>query len=424
MRCKAKVLIVDDEALWLDLFAELLQELELEVVKASSYNQAVEFINQDYFHIVISDVRLVDADEKNEQGLKILAYIDDVGLGDVITKIVVTGYGTVPMSRQSFMKYKIYDFLSKYGSDGKGFDEDDFKKTINSALEERVNINPDLMIAYVHGLSSDEMIDKICYSCGETTVEILQWELDDLIRKLFPDADKLIVSPVSGGHSRSCVVKVEPIYENKGQASALIMKIGLVDEIQKESKNFKELKTFTGGQRYTTLEKTVRTRLLGGIKYSLVDKTVNFNTYYQTNNTTSICAVFDDLFNKTCRRWYENRQPRRIQNMLDLYWKPANTQYEKLIDCFQHMFPRYLNKKQISFPNLDGDFINPLYCSFANNEPIHLPVHTSMTHGDLYGENLLIDRDSHTWLIDFYRTGEGHIFRDFVALELTIKFQL
>jgi len=46
-----------------------------------------------------------------------------------------------------------------------------------------------------------------------------------------------------------------------------------------------------------------------------------------------------------------------------------------------------------------------------------------VTHGDLHGRNILI-YDNKAWLVDFYHTGPGHIFRDFVKLESYIKFYL
>lgn len=424
MKYKAKALVVDDEPTWLEIFTELLQELDIEVVNATNYNDAITQINQNYFHLIVSDVRLVDEDDNNTQGLEIISYINEIGLGDVVTKIVITGYGTVLMSRQSFKEYGVFDFISKKGPDGKGFSEDDFKQTITSALHKKVGINTNLVIEYVHGLSLNEMVSKLERSCGDVQSEILRWELSDLIRKLFPDANSVILSPVSGGHSRSGVVKAEPIYDDKGQASALILKYGLVKEIEQEAENYNDIKRFTGGKRYTTLERKERTRLLGGIVYSLVEKTCSFNDYFPANNSASICSVLDDLFTRTCRKWYENRKPRRTRNLLELYWEPADTKYNELKACFQHMYSRYINKRHITFPHLEGKFTNPLYHDFVEDKPIYLPVHMAITHGDLHGENLLIDRDNHTWMIDFYRTGDGHIFRDIVALETTIKFQL
>jgi hypothetical protein len=394
------------------------------VVSANNYNDAVALIDKEYFHLVVSDVRLVDEDKDNKQGLEILSYIDKIGLTDVITKVVITGYGTRDWARQSFKEYKVHDFIPKQGPDGKGFDENDFVQSIKSALADKVRINTDLTIEFVHGLSLDAMVSRIQRACGDVPVEILQWELDDLIRKIFVDANRLVISSVSGGHSKSGVVKVEPFYKEKGQAEALIFKYGVFKEIEQEARNFQEIKRFTDGKRYTNLELKARTRLLGGIIYSLVEKVRSFSDFYQGSDNKAVCSVIDDLFSRTCRKWYENRLPKRTQNMIELYWKPANTTYEELLDCFNHMYPRYVNKPRISFPEIERDFANPIYHSYLKDKPIYMPTHTAITHGDLNGENLLVDKDNHAWMIDFNRTGEGHIFRDFVELETVIKFQL
>jgi hypothetical protein len=52
-----------------------------------------------------------------------------------------------------------------------------------------------------------------------------------------------------------------------------------------------------------------------------------------------------------------------------------------------------------------------------------LDVRQAITHGDLHGDNLLVD-DTHAWVIDFERAGMGHILRDFVELEIDILTRL
>jgi hypothetical protein len=44
----------------------------------------------------------------------------------------------------------------------------------------------------------------------------------------------------------------------------------------------------------------------------------------------------------------------------------------------------------------------------------------AVTHGDLHGDNLLVDSRKNTWVIDFERTGEGHALQDFIELEADI----
>jgi thiamine kinase-like enzyme len=51
--------------------------------------------------------------------------------------------------------------------------------------------------------------------------------------------------------------------------------------------------------------------------------------------------------------------------------------------------------------------------------PIGRVAETSIaiTHGDLHAGNLLIDDSNNIWVIDFERTGEGHVLQDFIELE-------
>jgi hypothetical protein len=44
----------------------------------------------------------------------------------------------------------------------------------------------------------------------------------------------------------------------------------------------------------------------------------------------------------------------------------------------------------------------------------------AVTHGDLHGDNLLVDNTGNAWAIDFERSGMGHILQDFVELEADI----
>ncbi|HSO27613.1 MAG TPA: phosphotransferase, partial [Anaerolineales bacterium] len=48
----------------------------------------------------------------------------------------------------------------------------------------------------------------------------------------------------------------------------------------------------------------------------------------------------------------------------------------------------------------------------------------AVTHGDLHGDNLLVDQDHHAWVIDFERSGPGPVLQDLVELEADILNRL
>ena len=60
----------------------------------------------------------------------------------------------------------------------------------------------------------------------------------------------------------------------------------------------------------------------------------------------------------------------------------------------------------------------------ANAENAHIATWLATTHGDLNEHNILVTTQGDCWLIDFYRTGPGHILRERLELETAIKFNL
>ena len=52
------------------------------------------------------------------------------------------------------------------------------------------------------------------------------------------------------------------------------------------------------------------------------------------------------------------------------------------------------------------------------------PTYSCITHGDVNETNILIDENGDTWLIDFARTGYGHILRDVAELDAVVRFHL
>lgn len=129
-----RVLVVDDQQIWIELFDEILCEIGLKVVTASNYDDAIRLLDTQSFDVAVIDVRLDEEDPQNIQGMEILAYIDQIGIGNVLAKIVITGYGTRDWVRESFKKYAVDDFIPKQGPEGKGFDAEDFVISIQEAL--------------------------------------------------------------------------------------------------------------------------------------------------------------------------------------------------------------------------------------------------------------------------------------------------
>jgi ActR/RegA family two-component response regulator len=83
-----RALLVDDEHVFLLLLKGFLEQPELIVDTAETYEEAMSMINMKHYDIVISDIRLTGV--LGEEGLAILQYVKE---NIPVTKvIIITGY--------------------------------------------------------------------------------------------------------------------------------------------------------------------------------------------------------------------------------------------------------------------------------------------------------------------------------------------
>jgi len=421
-----RVLIIEDLPIWQKILVGALEGKDYYVRVVADLASALERIRHEYFHLAVIDLRLIDEDPTDYSGMKLLKEIAALGLNDVIAKIIVTAYGTEDLAREAFKVYNAHDFIPKRAD----FNEDEFLGIVKEAFAERVKVNFDLVLTATGGITFDSLVEWMTFN-GERIKEKekkaeLRKELIDLFQKLFYEANQLVIAPLSSGISGTGIVRVDPFYAGK-QGKSVVVKFGGYKEIREEAEKFDtHVRRFVRAGRNANKEAFTRTLHLGGIVYSLIGTTLDgirdFNAYYAEESEESISNVLENLFGQTCRLWYENRSGRVLRDMGALYMEHLRLSQETLERALVDKAPHYLGKHVIKFPNLDKAFPNPVY--WIKGRKLYCPIYVSVTHGDLNGKNILIDPIGQTWLIDFYRTGEGHILWDFIELETVIKFEL
>jgi len=131
---KYSVLIVDDQKNWRNLLTELLQK-QFTVVAVASYKDAIQKILEAAtpFHVVITDMRLEDNVPGNEDGVKLIEYLHNLG-GQTKT-ILLTGYPSLATAKKTLMQLDAYDYLEKYPSDpvDSRFDQNVFLRIVTEA---------------------------------------------------------------------------------------------------------------------------------------------------------------------------------------------------------------------------------------------------------------------------------------------------
>jgi CheY-like chemotaxis protein len=129
-----RALVVDDELAWLDNLSDLLEEEGYAVSKASTRQDAEQFLNTYIYDIAIMDVNLTDAptDVKGEpldqQGMELIAAIRRFARKKEMAIVIVTGYGTPNITRNAFKSLGVQDILFK-----RSFKAIEFREVVKEA---------------------------------------------------------------------------------------------------------------------------------------------------------------------------------------------------------------------------------------------------------------------------------------------------
>ena len=126
---RGKVLIVDDYADWRDMLSGLMEREGHRVEAVGTRADALAYIDENRdLDLVILDIRLIETEENNEDGMRLLA---EIRKRLAFTRVImVTGYGTMETQRKAFKDFQAFDFFSKAQ-----FDSDEFRQAFQDAIE-------------------------------------------------------------------------------------------------------------------------------------------------------------------------------------------------------------------------------------------------------------------------------------------------
>ena len=129
---RGKVLIVDDYSDWRDMLSGLLEREGHQTEAVGTLADATNYINDNKeLDLVVLDIRLVETEENNEDGMRLLA---EIRKRLPFTRVVmVTGYGTMETQRKAFKEFQAFDFLSKAQ-----FDSEEFRRSFQDAIEQSI----------------------------------------------------------------------------------------------------------------------------------------------------------------------------------------------------------------------------------------------------------------------------------------------
>jgi len=317
---------------------------------------------------------------------------------------------------------------------------------------------PDDMDRILENLVRNNSDLRAKYSDPAIGAAMLLGEANMIISQMFAPksggeqiAEKVKVEEFSrgGGRSGSEVLLLTPVVLlDTGHAKPALLKFGPKDEVNQESMNYdKFVEWFL--KRHHTVRKIAHAQAgnFAGLLYSFprddASASRSFADYLRTEPEERSLGIINEMFSPDNKQWLSvdgNNFVSEDQARFQTYY------FDEVLRATPHKLAEWLSvlarqvdgverktgkdvwtmkKSSINFAALSKTIPNPVH--FLMSPPCVERLNMTVVHGDLHSENILIDGragEETYYFIDFKYTGFGHIYRDFLELELAVRYDL
>lgn len=125
------ILVVDDQKGWRKLVVSILQKNGYIVTTADNFEKAKALLQSEQFDLAVIDMRLIDADSYNIQGMEILK--ERKAHYPEMKTVILTGYPDEKQKKKALEYYGAAAYLEKVPG-GNPLDVDEFSRTIVAIL--------------------------------------------------------------------------------------------------------------------------------------------------------------------------------------------------------------------------------------------------------------------------------------------------
>ncbi|MBK8987328.1 MAG: response regulator [Chloroflexi bacterium] len=418
------LLLVEDQEAFYAPITRWLEEEGYQVTLASSLAAALTCLETGHYHLTIVDIRLEDDNPQNQEGMKLLEEIERQGINGVMPCIVLTAYANVENILTATQVRHVARFIEKTPV---GF-RSELLTAVHTQFDETIGIN----FGLVYDVGTERLIPQIAADINWETppkpaAAVLIPQVYDLFGRLFARARRLYVAKLTPGLTGAAVVLARPTL-NFGMGPSYVVKIGRRDKVKLEAQRCEDFVKPYLPPNTTTQVDVAFTRHLGALQYRFAESDFSplkeFDEFYKHHAPEAIITSLQNLFQNTGRYWYDNPD-RRFADLTQLYFAAFQLDEAKLHGRIQEILPDFTPEQPfLHLPPDNTQILNPIFWLTAHREECVMAVYHCITHGDLTGRNIMVSEQGRCWLIDFYRTHESHILRDFVILETDIKYRL
>ncbi|MDA3930580.1 MAG: phosphotransferase, partial [Prolixibacteraceae bacterium] len=244
-----------------------------------------------------------------------------------------------------------------------------------------------------------------------------------LIRRLYTDSSKIEVNALHGGFSAQ-TFQVES-YDLEGRKlRPTVLKIANRDMIKREAER---CKTYAMPYILNNSAIVLGTEFhgnIGALRYNFVGiggeqtKLKWLTHYYKDWSITELEPLFDKIFLQILKPWYGQPILETIHPYTD--HNPTLTFFPNLCETAEQEFSISSNNPTLILDENKSEIVNPYWFlkhEFTQKSEYAITYPTSICHGDLNMQNILLDQDMNVYLIDFSETKPRSIVSDFARLE-------
>ena len=438
----ANILIVDDDPSVLESLQLLVEdEGDYRVLTATSATEAMDLVERNCIHCIALDVILTTA-QNDKTGFDLAKK-----LGKTTPKFFLTCLDDGDSTQEGL---EISDAnVVKYLFKRQG--EQAILKTIKDIVK---GLNLELTIHW-GTWTSLMLVEMFKHFKGKSVSEkrVIAEELESLLCSAFKSATEVTLLDINRGKGGCVVAKVRPRLP-EGTGAPVMVKFGPRATIMQEYDNYTDwVRPYLQHETTQVLEEPAQTFHLAAIKYSFVggsNPKGSFKEFFAVSTAQDIKELIGHLIGNTCEKWYEARRPPKPEERLpldEIYRKreSLNLADSKHVIELEKTIAQLLSSNtyagilkadgpaqiEVRLNSVSEWLPNPMVYAFRERwhngyetEIFPSPSLLAITHGDLNGENIVVNAHGRGFLIDFYKTGFSPVCRDFVELESIIKFEL
>lgn len=429
---QARVLVVDNEPEDSENYMRMLRLWGFNGIQAKGFGSeliedAIQKARLFRCQLALVDMRLYfDQDTEDFKGLELISSLKPA------ETIIISGFGDYKVARRSIREKGAFSFV------GKEEGPERLKEELEEAARQYCSAWRGLRIGPPELLVQTASLLLFGVPGAQTD------EVPDVLARLFPQAQALeieglnspteIQTPVQPvtlsavPRPNSVILKV-----SEDGRQPVLVKLARATRIKQEIENYQtHIRGQLVGNFLPVLTNHATLWDLGGAVYTYLgtNNVITFSDHYLNASTERIQASLEKFFGGVWSRLYRTTQEQRSYSVFQAYCKVWEHRWYLKVLAMQPASQPEQGMEANLWRGLEApDPVAWLIERMGQEPPYQAQpfmdqVLFGITHGDLHGDNLLIDDREDAWVVDFERSGDGPILQDFVELESDIVNRL